>query len=194
MLTSWLLTNSLSTLLFPLPYLPVHLVESWRLERTFLIKFSVCLKLKWRKKNFNEIFQTSASHFLWTIELITVILSKIAFSPHLTSSDPFFVSWLFAIIRSDYTRDKQANRLTLILLSSLLLQNIENNNNDIKWKRTPPLSRSKTLPDLLYPDQDGPVLTFNKGRAYIFLHSIRYWVNIVHKQIITSRSSSLVRV
>lgn len=46
---------------------------------------------------------------------------------------------------------------------SLLLQNIENNNNDIKWKRTPPLSRSKTLPDLLYQDQDGPVPTFNKG-------------------------------
>lgn len=45
---------------------------------------------------------------------------------------------------------------------SLLLQNIENNNNDIKWKRTPPLSRSKTLPDLLYQDQDAPIVTFNK--------------------------------
>jgi hypothetical protein len=46
--------------------------------------------------------------------------------------------------------------------SSLLLQNIENNNNDIKWRRTPPLSRSKTLPDLLYQESDGPLLPFNK--------------------------------
>ena len=45
---------------------------------------------------------------------------------------------------------------------SLLQQNIENNNNDVKWRRTPPLSRSKTLPDLLYQSHDGPHLTFNK--------------------------------
>jgi hypothetical protein len=45
---------------------------------------------------------------------------------------------------------------------SLLLQNVENNNNEIKWKRTPPLSRSKTLPDLLYQEHDAPLLPFNK--------------------------------
>ncbi|CRL05553.1 CLUMA_CG018014, isoform A, partial [Clunio marinus] len=44
----------------------------------------------------------------------------------------------------------------------LLLQNIETNNNDIKWKRTPPLARSKTLPDLFCQDQDGTAIPFNK--------------------------------
>lgn len=53
--------------------------------------------------------------------------------------------------------------LCLSFVRSLLLQNIENNNNDVKWKRTPPLSRSKTLPDLLYPDQDAPMPSFSKG-------------------------------
>jgi len=47
------------------------------------------------------------------------------------------------------------------------LQNLEgNNNNDVRWKRTPPLSRSKTLPDLLLQqEQDGCVSTslFSKG-------------------------------
>lgn len=50
----------------------------------------------------------------------------------------------------------------VVLKFSLLLQNIENNNNEIKWKKTPPLSRSKTLPDLLYQDHDAPILLFNK--------------------------------
>lgn len=51
--------------------------------------------------------------------------------------------------------------------SSLLLQNLESNNNDIKWK-TPPLSRSKTLPDLLCQhENDGCVPIFNKGK---FIH------------------------
>lgn len=47
--------------------------------------------------------------------------------------------------------------------TSLLLQNAESNNNDIKWKRTPPLSRSKTLPDLLSQENEGFIPTFNKG-------------------------------
>jgi hypothetical protein len=55
--------------------------------------------------------------------------------------------------------------MLLLLLCSLLLQNIETNNNDIKWRRTPPLSRSKTLPDLLYQDQDVPLPTFHKGKV-----------------------------
>lgn len=49
---------------------------------------------------------------------------------------------------------------------SLLLQNIESNNNDIKWKNTPSLSRSKTLPDLLcQQENDGCIPIFNKGNV-----------------------------
>lgn len=62
---------------------------------------------------------------------------------------------------------------TLSFYFSLLLQNLESNNNDIKWRNTPPpLSRSKTLPDLLCQEQDGCIPIFNKGDLLFFLNKL----------------------
>ena len=60
---------------------------------------------------------------------------------------------------------------------SLLLQNIESNNNDIKWKNTPSLSRSKTLPDLLcQQENDGCIPIFNKGNvSFVYYPSICFF-------------------
>lgn len=71
-----------------------------------------------------------------------------------------------AIKKEDETFKLLRNFLRLPL-PSLLLQNAESNNNDIKWKRTPPLSRSKTLPDLLSQENEGFIPTFNKGKEFV---------------------------
>lgn len=108
-------------------------------------------------------------------------ISTLSFIPFVKSTVDTISYLQYETRASQVITDRLHKKILFALSVSLLLQNIESNNNDVKWRRTPPLARSKTLPDLLYQDADGQFLPFNRGLALIVTE---YWPQITEHEIL----------